>query len=180
MGNLPRKRFLYPAQNEKGIVLPISIMMITILILMGGTALKMASTEILLTGNYQGAVQALHAAESGVELVYYALEQGDTNGDGVVNGLDSPNATNDLDSNGVNDFQQAFLTATNVGSDANRLEVNSGNTRAFVWVDASMAPSIVLIHSRGNPAQTSSEREVTLTITTSGQNISFGALNNAT
>ena len=47
VGNLPRKRFIYPAQNEKGIVLPISMMMITILILMGGTALKMASTEIL-------------------------------------------------------------------------------------------------------------------------------------
>ncbi len=180
MGKLSIKGFVDSAQNEKGIVLPITIMVMTILILMGGTALKMAGIEILLTGNYQGAVQALHAAESGVEMVYYAFEQGDTNGDGSVNGSDTANTTNDLDSNGVIDFQQAFIATTNIGSDTSRVEVNSGNTRAFIWVDASLAPSIVLIHSRGNPAQTSSKREVTLTIKTSAKNISHGALNNST
>ena len=161
-------------------MLPVIFMIMTILSLLGGTALQLTSKEIKMTGNHQSAVQALHAAESGVESVYHAFNQGDTNGDGAVNDLDSPIATNDLDSNGTIDFTQAFIDGTDMGSDAQRLEVNSGDTRAFIWVDASKAPSLILIHSRGNPAQTSSEREVTLTITTSGQNISFGALNNAT
>jgi len=81
---------------------------------------------------------------------------------------------------GTIDFVQAFIDKTDIGSDANRLTVNSGNTRALIWVDASKAPTRVFIHSRGNPAGTITQKEVTLTITTSGVNISFGALNNAT
>lgn len=180
MRNSLRKSPIYPVPNEKGIALAVVIGIMSVLLLLGGTTLQMASTEIQISGNYQSAVQALHAAESGVETVYHAFEQGDTNGDGIVNGLDLPNAINDLDSNGKIDFVQAFIDKTDVGSAGNRLEVNSGNTRALIWVDASKAPTRVFIHSRGNPAGTITQKEVTLIITTSGKNISHGALNNAT
>jgi len=95
MRNSLRKSPIYPVQNEKGIALAVVIGTMAILLLLGGTTLKMASTEIQVSGNYQSAVQALHAAESGVESVYHAFEQGDTNGDGIVNGLDLPNAIRD-------------------------------------------------------------------------------------
>jgi len=180
MKNTLRKRSLSPLQNDKGIALVVVIGTMGILLLLGGTTLKLARTEIQVSGNYQSAVQALHAAESGVESVYHGFEQGDTNGDGIVNGLDLPNAINDLDGNGTIDFVQAFIDKTDIGSASNRLEVNSGNTRALIWVDASKAPTRVFIHSRGNPAGTTTQKEVTLTVTTSGVNISFGALNNAT
>ncbi len=42
------------------------------------------------------------------------------------------------------------------------------------------APTVVSIHSRGNPAGTNSQREVTLDVTTSAESSVYGALNNST
>ncbi len=174
------KKWLLPAQNEKGLVLAVTVMIVSVLLILVGATLFSTRTEIQITGNHRGSMQALHAAEAGAEKVYDAFQKGDTNADGVVTGADTPNAANDLDNDGTIDFAQIFFNGADLGSDANRIEVNNGTTRAFIWVDALAAPNFVSIHSRGNPAGTNHQREVTLFVTTAGSGISFGALNNST
>ncbi len=178
--NTLTKKWVSSAQNEKGIVLAVTIMIMSVLLILVGATLFSTRTEIQITGNHQGSIQALHAAQAGAEKVYDAFQQGDTNLDGVVTVADTANAANDLDNNGTIDFIQIFFNGADLGSDATRIEVNNGTTRAFIWVDASAAPTLVSIHSRGNPAGTNYQREVTLFVTTAAGGMAFGALNNST
>ena len=110
--------------------------------------------------------------------MFDAFKKGDTNNDGIVDGTDIATSANDLDGDGVVDFQQVFNAGGNLASDANRLEVNSDNTRAYIWVDGSQTPNVT-IHSRGNPLNTTSVREISLALSTSAQALLSGALNNA-
>ncbi len=181
MQNRLKNRMISPALNEDGIAMLTSLMIMVLLLVMAGATLLSVRQEIQITGNVQGSVQALHAAEAGAEKVYDVLMLGDTNGDGVVDGLDLVNGSNDLDSNGTLDFLQVFRDKQDIGTLTNRFTVNSGtNIQADIWVDASAAPTVVSIHSRGNPAGTNSEREVTLDVTTSAESNVYGALNNST
>lgn len=177
-----RNRFFLHLSDEKGIVLLSGLLIMIVLAIMGGFALFFTNREMMTTENYRGNVQALYAAETGAEKVYDAFMQGDTNGDGIVNASDTSNsATNDLDNNGVIDFIQVFTNKTNIGASNSRVTVNSGaSTQAFVWVDASQSPSLITIWSRGKPEGTNNQKEVALTLTTSGKNIINGALNNST
>lgn len=177
-----RNRFFLPLSDEKGIVLLSGLLIMIVLAIMGGFALFFTNREMMTTENYKGNVQALYAAEAGAEKVYDAFMQGDTNGDGIVNAGDTVNsATNDLDNDGVIDFIQVFTNKTNIGSSGSRITVNSGaSIQASVWVDASQSPALITIWSKGNPAGTTNQKEVALTITSSGENIINGALNNST
>ncbi|MBI3815663.1 MAG: hypothetical protein HY279_14495 [Nitrospinae bacterium] len=166
--------------NESGMALITGLLIMVILIIMGGAAITFTIRDLNYTKNYEENIQALYAAEAGAEKVYDAFMQGDTNNDGVVNISDTANANNDLDSNGIIDFMQVFTNKTDIASSSNRIEVNSGNIRAYIWVDASGAPTVITIYSRGNPDGTNNQREVALTITATGKSIINGALNNST
>ncbi|MBI3585100.1 MAG: hypothetical protein HY096_14280 [Nitrospinae bacterium] len=175
-----RNRFFLHLSDEKGIVLIAGLLIMIVLTIMGGFALFFTNREMMTTKIYEGNVQALYAAEAGAEKVYDAFMQGDTSGDGIVGAGDSPNSANDLDNNGIIDFTQVFTNKANIGSSANRITVNSGDTRAEVWIDASQSPALITIWSRGIPEGTNNQKEVALTLTTSGENIINGALNNST
>jgi Tfp pilus assembly protein PilX len=178
--NYHRNSLVFALANERGIALVIGLIIMVLLVVLGGIMLYVTSTEIKVTGNYAQSVQALHAAEAGAEKVYDAFKKGDTNGDGSVDSNDTANANNDLDGNNTIDFTQVFVNATDIGADNSRIEVNSGDTRAFVWVDASNAPAVVIINSQGSPDGTNAERTVFLTLSTSAESIIGGALNNST
>ncbi len=180
MQNRLKNRMISPALNEDGIAMLTSLMIMVLLLVIAGAALHSVRQEIQITGNFQGSVQALHAAEAGAEKVYDALKLGDTNGDGHFDvGVDLVNGNNDLDGDNTNDFLQVFIEKRNIGSEASPITVNSGtNIQAFIWVDASAAPD-VSIHSRGNPAGTNSQREVILDVKIYGDDIIYGALNNS-
>jgi len=185
--NSHRKGLVLTIINEQGIALVIGMIIMILLVVLGGIMLYVTRTEIKVTSNYEQSVQALHAAEAGAEKVYDAFKQGDTDGDGDVDGSDTVDATcsddcNDLDNDGTIDFIQVFVDPyTDIGSDGNRIEVNSSSTRAFVWVDATSAPGVVVINSRGSPDGTNAERIVTLTLTLTpfAEDTINGALNNA-
>jgi hypothetical protein len=177
--NSHRKGLVLTMRNEQGIALVIGLIIMILLVVLGGIMLYVTRTEIKVTSNYEQSVQALHAAEAGAEKVYAAFKKGDTDGDGDVDGNDTVNANNDLDNNGIIDFTQVFANGANIGSDGSRIEVNSGNTRAFVWVDATNAPDVVVINSRGSPDGTNALRGVALTLTSSAQTIIGGSLNNS-
>ena len=182
--NSHRKDLVLTLRNEQGIALVIGLVIMILLVVLGGIMLYVTRTEIKVTSNYEQSVQALHAAEAGAEKVYDAFKQGDTDGDGDVDGNDTVDATcaddcNDLDGDGTIDFTQVFTNGANIGSDGSRIEVNSGDTTAFVWVDATNAPNVVVINSRGSPDGTNALREVVLTITSSAETIIGGSLNNS-
>ncbi len=180
--NSHRKGLVFTLRNEQGIALVIGMIIMILLVVLGGIMLYVTRTEIKVTSNYEQSVQALHAAEAGAEKVYDAFKKGDSDGDGDVDGSDTANANNDLDGNSTIDFTQVFVDPyTDIGSDGNRIEVNSGSTRAFVWVDSTNAPGVVVINSRGSPDGTNAERIVTLTLTLTpfAEDTINGALNNA-
>ncbi|RMF85962.1 MAG: hypothetical protein D6736_16230 [Nitrospinota bacterium] len=166
-------------RDEAGAALITGLIIMTGLAVLGAAAFFTADIDRLITKNYEGSIQALYAAEAGAEKVFNAFKMGDTTGDGAVDGNDTANTDNDLDGDGTIDFLQVFANKEDIGSDDNRIVVNSGDTRAFIWVDASEAPTLVYIHSRGNPAGTKNRKDITLALTTSGANIINGALNNA-
>ncbi len=180
MQNRLKNRMVSPALNEDGIAMLTSLMIMVLLLAMAGAALLSVRQEIQITGNFQGSVQALHAAEAGAEKVFDALVLGDTNGDGHFDvGVDLVNGNNDLDGDNTNDFLQVFILKKDIGTPTKEILVNSGtNIQAFIWVDASAAPD-VSIHSRGNPAGTNSQREVILDVKIYGDDIIYGALNNS-
>ncbi len=183
--NSHSKGLVFTMRNERGIALVIGLIIMILLVVLGGIMLYVTRTEIKVTSNYEQSVQALHAAEAGAEKVYDAFKEGDTDNDGDVDGSDNVDATcsdepcNDLDGNGTIDWTQVFVNGSNLGSAGSRIEVNSGNTRAFVWVDATNAPDVVVINSRGSPDGTNALREVALTLTSSAQTIIGGSLNNS-
>ena len=181
--NFHRNSLVFTMGNEQGIALVIGLIIMMLLVVLGGIMLYVTRTEIKVTSNYEQSVQALHAAEAGAEKVYDAFKNGNDPIDATC--ID---ACNDLDGNGTIDFTQVFTNGDNIGSDGSRIEVNSGNTRAFVWVDACSVPSpdcpsnvsnVVVIISRGSPDGTNALREVTLTITSLAQDIIGGSLNNS-
>ncbi len=174
-----RNSLVFTMANEQGIALVIGMIIMILLVVLGGIMLYVTRTEIKVTSNYEQSVQALHAAEAGAEKVYDAFKKGDSDGDGDVDGSDVANANNDLDGDGTIDFTQVFVSGAPLGSDGSRIEVNSGNTRAFVWVDATNAPDVVVINSRGSPDGTNALRGVALTLTSSAQTIIGGSLNNS-
>jgi hypothetical protein len=178
---LRSKKSLFPRDNEDGIALIAGLGIMVILTILGAASLFTTNIDIMITKNYEMSIQALYAAEAGAEKVYDAFQEGDTNGDGVVDDNDTANANNDLDGDGTIDFIQVFQNKVDIGSDANRITVNANsNIQAFIWVDASNAPAVVLIHSRGNPAGTKSRKDITLTLTSTGGGVINGALNNST
>ncbi len=189
--NSHKKGLVLTMRNEQGIALVIGLIIMMLLVVLGGIMLYVTRTEIKVTSNYEQSVQALHAAEAGAEKMYDAFKKGDTNGDGIVDSSDTANAENNLDvgnGNTVIDFIQVFDKGDNIGSDGSRIEVNSGNTRAFVWVDACSVPSpdcppnvpnVVVIISRGEPDGTNAKREIALTIGNEATDIINGALNNS-
>ena len=164
--------------NTRGSVLVIGLVLVVILTLMGVAALFTTQTEIQITSNYKDSVQALYAAESGAQKVFDAFKQSDTDNNGVADANDTANADNDLDNNGTIDFIQVFTDSDSIGSENSLIEVNNGDTKASIWVDASLAPEIVVIHSTGTPEGTKSRRTVALSLTGLGDMI-HGALNNA-
>ena len=181
--NSHKKGLVLTMRNEQGIALVIGLIIMMLLVVLGGIMLYVTRTEIKVTSNYEQSVQALHAAEAGAEKVYDAFKNGNDPIDATC--ID---ACNDLDGNGTIDFTQVFTNGDNIGSDGSRVEVNSGNTRAFVWVDACSVPSsncppnvpnVVVIISRGEPDGTNAKREVALTIGNDATDIINGALNNS-
>ncbi len=181
--NFHRNSLVFTMANERGIALVIGLVIMMLLVVLGGIMLYVTRTEIKVTSNYEQSVQALHAAEAGAEKVYDALKNGNDPIDATC--ID---ACNDLDGNGTIDFTQVFTNGDNIGSDGSRIEVNSGNTRASVWVDACSVPSsncppnvpnVVVIISRGEPDGTNAKREVALTIGNDATDIINGALNNS-
>jgi type II secretory pathway pseudopilin PulG len=171
--NSHRKDLVLTLRNEQGIALVIGLVIMILLVVLGGIMLYVTRTEIKVTSNYEQSVQALHAAEAGAEKVYDAFKQGDTDGDGDVDGSDVANANNDLDGNGTIDFTQVFVNGTPLPA----TDVNSGDTFATVSVDANDAPGKVIISSTGKPVGTNAERTIYLTLTSSAQ--IGGALNNS-
>ncbi len=164
--------------NTRGSVLVIGLVFVVILTLMGVTALFTTRTEIQITSNYKDSVQALYAAESGAQKVFDAFKQGDTDENGVVDANDTTKpGINDLDNDGTIDFIQVFTDSDSIGSENSLIQVNNGDTKASIWVDASLAPGIVVIHSTGTPEGTKSRRTVALSLTGLGDMIN-GALNN--
>jgi Tfp pilus assembly protein PilX len=53
--------------NERGAVLAMGLMLLTVLALFGMTGITITSTDVLISGNYKQMAQALHAAEAGTE-----------------------------------------------------------------------------------------------------------------
>ena len=188
--NFHRNSLVFTMANERGIALVIGLIIMMLLVVLGGIMLYVTRTEIKVTSNYEQSVQALHAAEAGAEKVYDAFKRGDTNGDKIVDGSDVANANNDLDDDGIIDFIQVFVTGLRMPLDGSEcgteiidggieVEVNSGDTRAFVWVDACDFPGAVIINSRGSPDGTNARREVALTIGNEATDIIGGSLNNS-
>jgi len=73
----PRK----PAQrgmNEKGMVLVVTLMLMSVLVVLGTTAIMTVSTDIKIAGNYRQNQVALYNAEAGVEQVITSLRTGPT------------------------------------------------------------------------------------------------------
>lgn len=165
--------------KENGSALVISMMVLLTLSFMATAALQLSNIDVRISKNYKDSVQAHYAAEAGLEKMIDSLKQGDTNGDTVVNSADTVNANNDLDLNGIIDFTQILVNHSNLKTSANRQEVNSDKTRAYIWVDASDAPVSVTIYSRGNPSGTNSREELAQAIGCSGSSLINGAINNA-
>lgn len=162
-----------PILGEGGAVLVTCLLIMIILSLMGTAAVQMSMTDVRISKNYKDSVQALYAAESGLEIVYDSFIQG-----------------NDLDVDATADFTQVYpssgaATTLPIGYDANddantRMTLNSGlNNQAQVWVDVSNSPVSVMIYSRGNPAGTNSVKELAQTVEASALSIINGAINNA-
>ncbi len=178
--NSHRKGLVLTIKNEQGIALVIGLVIMILLVVLGGIMLYVTRTEIKVTSNYEQSVQALHSAEAGAEKVYDAFKQGDTDGDGDVDGSDVANANNDLDGDGTIDFTQVFVNGDPLPA-SGEIDVNSGDTFASVSVDVSNAPDKVIISSTGKPVGTNARREVALTLTLTpfaGDTIN-GALNNS-
>ncbi len=169
--NFHRNSLVFAMANERGIALVIGLVIMMLLVVLGGIMLYVTRTEIKVTSNYEQSVQALHAAEAGAEKVYDAFKNGNDPIDATC--ID---ACNDLDGNGTIDFTQVFVNAARLPA-SGEIEVNSGDTRAFVSVDATNAPDVVIISSTGKPVGTNAERTVFLTLTLSAQ--IGGALNNS-
>jgi len=165
--------------NDEGSALVISLVVMLSLTLMATAALQISNINIRVARNYREGVQANYAAAAGVEKMFDAFKQGDTNGDGSVNGADTVNASNDLDGDNTIDFTQVWVNRNNIGDSANRIAVNSGDTRAFIWVDASQAPVSVTVYSKGNPSGTKGQRELAQSMASSGSSVINGAVNNA-
>ena len=172
--NFHRNSLVFIMANEQGIALVIGLIIMMLLVVLGGIMLYVTRTEIKVTSNYEQSVQALHAAEAGAEKVYDAFKNGNDPIDATC--ID---ACNDLDGNGTIDFTQVFVNAARLPA-SGEIEVNSGDTRAFVSVDASKAPNEVIITSRGSPVGTNAQRTVFLTLKSSAEDIIRGALNNST
>ena len=179
---VPAKVLTLSLDNDNGVALTVVIVVVSLLLIIGYSALTRNVMEIKVTTNYQDSIQALHAAEAGVERVYAGFSFADTNGDGIVSASDAANSNNDIDGNGTIDFTQVFSNGTNIAASNNRIQVNSNATRAFVWVDASAAPDRVTIYSEGNPSGTNSKREISLSVSVgmSGLDVIYGALDNST
>jgi len=171
--NFHRNSLVFTMANERGIALVIGLVIMMLLVVLGGIMLYVTRTEIKVTSNYEQSVQALHAAEAGAEKVYDAFKNGNDPIDATC--ID---ACNDLDGNGTIDFTQVFVNAARLPA-SGEIEVNSGDTRAFVWVDACDFPGAVIINSRGSPDGTNARREVALTIGNDATDIINGALNNS-
>ncbi len=155
-------------KEEEGAVLVVCVLMMAILSLLGTAAIQSTVIDTKISKNYKDSVQALYAAESGVEVVLDAFHAG---------------ATTDLDGLNGADFEWVWQSAGDIGSDAARITVNSGlPTQAYIYVDGSQAldaPAFVTIYSLGNPDGTLARREIVQTFTTSAQNIINGAINNS-
>jgi hypothetical protein len=55
--------------NEKGMVLVVSVMLLAVLVLIGFTALNLTTTDMKISGNYKEGTRAFYNAEAGVETV---------------------------------------------------------------------------------------------------------------
>jgi len=148
--------------NEQGFALVISMLVIVVLTLIGISSIQTTTIDMKISSNYRGSSQSLYAAEAGLEKVLESFLQG-----------------SDLDNNSTSDFVQVFQNGTDIGSSSSRVEVNSGDMRAYIWVDASNIPVSATISSRGNPSGTSSQKELAYSISVSASQIISGAINNA-
>ena len=52
--------------NDRGMVLPVALMFLTILAIVGGTAALLTTTDLKIGGNYKSSEQAIYTAEAGV------------------------------------------------------------------------------------------------------------------
>ena len=55
--------------NEKGMVLVVSVMLLAVLVLIGFTALNLTTTDMKISSNYKEGTRAFYNAEAGVETV---------------------------------------------------------------------------------------------------------------
>lgn len=62
-------RLLKTARNEKGMVLAIAIILLSVLVVVGFTAAILTSTDSKISSNYRENQRALYNAEAGVETV---------------------------------------------------------------------------------------------------------------
>ena len=63
--------------NEKGIVLPVALVLLTLLTAMGGAAVVITKTDLKIGGNYRSSKRAFYIAEAGVNRGWNELVDGD-------------------------------------------------------------------------------------------------------
>jgi hypothetical protein len=68
------RNFYKPIDNESGMVLLVSLLVILVLILVGTTSIMTTSTDLKISGNYKTGEQALYQANAGVEQVIAYLK----------------------------------------------------------------------------------------------------------
>ena len=63
------EKYLKPLKNENGLVLVVAILILSLLVLLGSTAVMNTTTDLQISRNYKTSAQAFYNAEAGVEQV---------------------------------------------------------------------------------------------------------------
>lgn len=157
-------------RSEDGMALGITLMFMVLLSLLGATYFNVAATEARATGDRRHHIEARLAAENAIQrMVNDFRTTPDTDGNGIFTDAPVPGNVdasgihyNDIDGNGVNDFDQVFLQGLPIGSQASPITFNAGTpTQASVWVEANTpGAGQAIVHAVG--ASVNSSHTVTM------------------
>tara|TARA_B100000315_G_scaffold105559_1_gene96791 strand:+ start:3609 stop:4232 length:624 start_codon:yes stop_codon:yes gene_type:complete len=174
-------------RSERGIALAVVLGIMAVLLVGGVVVLKAIQTETGDSRDQRQKVQERLAAENAIQRVLndFRTTQ-DTNSDDVFNDLpvvgnvhgDGLNY-NDIDNNGINDFDQVFLRGLDIGTATDRITFDVGtDNQAKVWVDASNTNEAI-IHVIGEPVHSEKTMEMEATLSLSLLNVVNTAVQNS-
>ena len=152
------RRVFRHVKNERGMVLVTSLLILSVLVAIGTTAVMQTSTDIKISGNYKTSRQALYDADAGVQYMLARIKN-----DGAVDLTANPVTISYATPSGFSFTLPASLE--NLGSNKYRFQVtgNAGNNTKKTIEATFLVTSLAPDNPDGALGMYGPESEVTLT-----------------